>query len=70
VGRASTAVASLGRWHAVAGAELARYEAEYGDRGERLAALGSGVHHAYGRLGDIASRTYRFDGVVRRPLHQ
>jgi hypothetical protein len=57
-------------WHAVAGAELARYEAEYSDRGERLAALGSGVHHAYGRLGDIASRTSRFDGVVRRPLHQ
>jgi hypothetical protein len=25
-------------------AKLARYEAECGDRGERLAALGSGVH--------------------------
>jgi hypothetical protein len=55
--------------HATAAVELARYEAEYGNGGERLAAIDSGVDWAHGRCGDIASQTSRFDGVVRRPLH-
>jgi hypothetical protein len=68
--RASTAVASLVTDPlSCRGVELARYKAEYGDCGKRLAALGGGLHGAYGRLGDIASQTSRFDGIVRGPLH-
>jgi hypothetical protein len=32
----------------------AREETEYGDRSERVAALGGLVHRAYGRLSDLA----------------